>query len=236
MRVRGSLLVISLAALALALSGTAQAQFYDDFDGYATGSGIGGQGGWEPWDNDYQWDTIVTDAEALSAPNSLLVAGPADIVHEFTGVDSGTWYAIVQTYVPDGQEGEMFFILLNTYDHGSTTNNWSVQLAMCDDACITPGVVPGYITSLGGTDIPGGGEAELILDQWVEVVVEIDFDGNEYAVFYDGVEFDRQGWTLGGVLALGAFDLYSNGSTVSYMDNVYLDVVIPVELMSFTAE
>ena len=152
-----------------------------------------------------------------------LVAGPADIVHRFDGIGSGMWCMGAQTYVPSNQDGEMYIVLLNTYAPGGANNNWSVQLAMCNNNCTTAGAVPGHIMSLGGTDVPGGGGAPLITDQWVGVMVEFDFAENLYAVFYDGVEIDRQQWTIGGALELGAIDLFSNGSTVSYIDGIWLD-------------
>lgn len=228
---------IGAMVLAMAVALPAQAQFFsDNFDGYAAGSTIAGQGGWETWDNDPSWDTTVTSAQSASPPNSLLVAGPADIVHQFSGASGGTWYAKVKTYVPSSQSGEMFFILLDQYAPGGASNHWAVQVVMCQTGCTTTGANPGLITNLGGTDVPGGGAAALLTDQWVEVVVEIDFSGNTYQVFYGGTFVDIQQWTLAGLFEVGAFDLFSNGSSESYMDDVWLDTTIPVELMNFDVE
>ena len=229
--------ILAVGLLVAALPATVEAQFFsDNFDSYATSSTIAGQGGWETWDLNPAGDTIVTGAQSFSSPNSLLVAGPADIVHQFTGVNSGVWYAKAQTYVPATQTGEIYFILLNTYAPGGGSNNWSVQVALCRSGCTTAGVVAGQVVNLGGSDVAGTGSAPLITDQWVELVVEVDFNLANYTVYYDGVQVDQQAWTVTGLNEIQAMDLFSNGSNESYMDNIWLDTQIPVELMSFTID
>lgn len=230
-------LILAAGLLMAVLPATVEAQFFsDNFDSYATFSFIAGQGGWETWDNDPSWDTYVTDAQSFSSPNSLFVAGPADIVHQFTGVNSGVWYAKAQTYVPSSQTGEMYFILLNTYAPGGASNNWSVQVVMCQSGCTTLGAVAGQVVNLGGTDVPGAGSAPLMTDQWVEIMIEVDFNLSIYTLYYDGVQIDQQSWTTTGLNEIQAMDLFSNGSTESYMDNIWLDTTVPVELMSFTID
>jgi hypothetical protein len=232
--------LIGGVVLAMAFAVPAQAQFFaDNFDSYAAGSMIAGQGGWETWGGDPGADAMVTSTQSNSPPNSLAVSGTADVVHRFAGASGGTWYAKAQTFVPSSQSGELFFIMLNIYD-GFCTNagdcNWSVQVAMCQSGCNTTGVNPGFVTNLGGTDVPGGGALPLLTDQWVEVVVEIDFAANLYTVTYGGAFLDIQQWTTTGSLEVAAFDLYSDGSSESYMDDVWLDTNIPVELMQFDVE
>ena len=231
---------IGAAVLAMAFAMPAQAQFFsDNFDGYAAGSTIAGQGGWETWGGDPTANAVVTDSFSYSSPNSLAVSGTADIVHQWVGVSGGTWYAKVWTYVPSSQSGELFFILLNIFD-GFCANagdcNWSVQVVLCQSGCVTTGANPGLVTNLGGTDVGGGGAAMLLLDQWVELRVEVDFSAGLYTVYYDNQFVDIQQWTLTGANEIAAFDLYSDGSSESYMDNVWLDTTIPVELMNFDVE
>ena len=211
-----------------ALPATVEAQFFaDSFDSYAGFSFSAGQGGWETWDLDPAWDTYVTNAESFSSPNSLFVGDAADVVQQFTGVNSGVWYAKAQTYVPSTQTGEMFFILLNTYAPGGT-NNWSVQVVLCQSGCVTTGAMAGQVVNLGGTDVPGGGSAPLIVDQWVELLVEIDFNQSLYWVYYNGVLVDGPlDWTTTGLFELQCMDLFSNGSSESYMDNIWLDTSNP---------
>ena len=210
--------------------------FTDSFDTYATGSTIAGQGGWETWDNNPAADTTVVATQAFNPPNSLNVSGGADIVHQFAGVTTGTWHARVQTYVPSTQEGEMFFILMNTYVVGTHNNpDWSAQIVFCNINCLGNGI-PGTVFSLGGGEVGGGGNIPLILDAWVELHVAIDLDNNMYQAFYGGQLFETQQWTLTNPVRLQAFDLFSNGSTESYMDFTWLDTTVPVQLQMFSVE
>jgi hypothetical protein len=239
MKVRWFVLGV-VAAVACALPATVQAQyFFDNFDSYVAGSTIAGQGGWETWGGSPSANATVVNNPSYSAPNSLAVQGAADIVHQFAGLTTGTWYAKVQTYVPSSASGELFFIILNRYDGGTcagTDCNWSVQLAMCRTGCTTTGANPGFATNLGGSDVAGTGSTALITDQWVEVVVEVNLDANQYSIWYNNILLDILPWTQTGDINIAAFDLFSNASSESYMDNVWLDTSIPVELQSFDIE
>src|SRR5262245_6586660 len=100
----------ALAVLLLVAAAPAEAQFFsENFDTYATGSTIMGQGGWETWDNNPGANTTLSGLQSFSAPNSLLVAGPADIVHQFTGTSGGTWSARARVFIPSTNSGETWF-------------------------------------------------------------------------------------------------------------------------------
>jgi hypothetical protein len=226
--------VLGVVLCGAVLPASVEAQFFtENFDSYVAGSTIAGQGGWETWDNNPAANTTVSNAQSSSAPNSLFDAGPADIVHQFTGVAGGIWYIKARTYVPSTQTGELWFILLNTYAPGGPYN-WSIQVALCAAACSTGGVIPGQVLNFGGTDGGGGGTATLITDQWVEVRAEVDFGANTYAVFYNGVQFDTGTFTSTGQMQIQAMDLFSNLSNESYMDDIWVDTTLPVELMNFS--
>ena len=229
--------VLAAVALLATTPRTASAQFFsDNFDAYTTGSTIAGQGGWETWDNVPAANTTVVNTQAFSSPNSLLVAGPADIVHRFTGITSGVWYARARTFIPSTQTGEAWFILLNTYAPSSPNNNWSVQVVMCVTACTTMGALPGQVVNLGGSEVAGTGVAPLITNQWVDIRVEVNLTSNSYNVFYNDVLLDSKAWTVTGAIQLQAMDLFSNASTTSFMDNIWLDTTVPVELQTFAVE
>ena len=49
----------------------ADGSWFENFDSYALGSGLHGQGGWKGWDNDATWDAFVSDTFALSDPHSV---------------------------------------------------------------------------------------------------------------------------------------------------------------------
>jgi hypothetical protein len=238
MKVRWFVLGV-VAAVAFALPAQAQT-FFDNFDSYAAGSGIIGQGGWQGWAGGTSSNAFVSSTQSYSSPNSLGVSGGADVVQTWGGITNGLWYAKAWTYVPSTQTGEMFFILMNTYDGVCASGgpcNWSVQVAMCRTGCVTTGVNPGSATNLGGSDVPGGGSTALITDQWVELIAEINLDANSYTVYYNGSAFDtQQYYGANGQQAIQCMDLFSNLSTESYMDNVWLDTNIPVELQTFDIE
>ena len=101
----------------------------ENFDSYALGSSMHGQGGWKGWDNDPQWTAYVTDNQSRSSPHSVDIQFPADIVYEFTGISSGIWTFIDWVYVPSDFSGENYFILLGQYDDGAGQDNkWALQL------------------------------------------------------------------------------------------------------------
>jgi hypothetical protein len=229
-------LVAIVFAAAVPVSVQAQA-LTDHFDTYTAGTPIAGQGGWETWDNAPGANANVVNNQSFTTPNSLRISGAADIVHTFTGVNSGIWYARVQTFVPSTSTGELFFILLNQYVSGSpASDNWSVQLALCRTGCSTLGTVPGFAANLGGSDVVGSATAPLVLDQWVEARVEINFGTNTYSIFYNHQLMETLAWTQTGTLQLQAVDLFSNAINEGYMDSFHMSTVLPVDLTTFQVE
>jgi hypothetical protein len=227
------------AVVFFAIPASVHAQFFaDSFDTYAAGSTIAGQGGWETWDNAPAANTTVVNTQAFSVPNSLAISGAADIVHQFTGVNtagSPTWFVRVQTFVPSTASGDMFFILLNQYVPGSVTDdNWSVQVALCRTGCITG--TPGTVANIGGSDVAGTATVPLILDQWVELRAEINFTANTYSIFYNQQLVETLPWTQTGTIQLAAVDLFSQSNTVGFMDSFFLNQTLPVELTGFSVK
>ena len=204
---------LAVAVWAVALPARVDAQFFtDSFDTYVTGSNIAGQGGWETWDNNPAADTTVVATQAFNPPNSLFVAGPADIVHQFTGVTSGTWHARVMTYIPSTQEGETFFILMNTYVPGVHNNpDWSAQVVLCKANCLGSGIPGiglqprrrrGRRRRQHPRSSPTRGWSSGRRSTWTN---------NQYQLFYGGQLFETQQWTLTDPVRLQAIDLFSNG-------------------------
>jgi hypothetical protein len=72
----------------------------EDFDSYADGSAMHGQGGWKGWDNDPAWTGYVSSQEYLSEPHSVEVSADCDLVHEYTGYTSGQYIYIAWVYIP----------------------------------------------------------------------------------------------------------------------------------------
>jgi len=223
-----------------ALPARVDAQFFNErFDTYANGSNIAPQGGWETWENGAS-NTTVVNTQSFNPPNSLLISGAADVVHSFAGVTSGIWYARAMVFVPSTQTGESWFILLNTYTSAAGGDNWSAQVVFCRTGCVTAGVVPGMVTSIGGSEVTIVGTTPLIMDQWVEIRAVVNLTTNRYQLFYNGVQFYDQPWTVAAPLRIQTVDLYAGSpgapSSPTFMDHIWLDTTLPVSAMQFSVE
>lgn len=203
--------IVLLLGVAL-LPCLAVAQWGDDFDSYATGSSLHGQGGWKGWGNDSAYTGYASDTFAVSLPNSVEIGASSDLVHEYSGYTSGQWVYTAWQYLPENYSGQSYFILLNTYSD-TGTNNWSAQVRF--DSTI------GMVESEYET-----AQLPLILGQWVELRNEIDLDANTQSFYYGGQLLISKSWTEGvsgaGALNIAAVDLYGNSATPVYYDNISL--------------
>jgi len=200
----------------------------DNFDSYETGSPLHGQGGWEAWDDNPATTPYVSDAQSRSSPNSVDIAwfngNSADIVQQFTDVNSGNWRLMAWQYVPSDMVGQSDLILMNTYSHGGTHNlqDWSLQIAVSASA--------GNIWDLDNT----ADSLPLIKDEWVLIRIEIDFEANIQEVYYGGELLLTKSWTdgvtPGGAKNFAAIDLYADTVTSSsvYYDDMSLEIPQPL--------
>lgn len=207
-----SLWNVSLALVVVVFGAeVARAQWSENFDSYASGSTVAGQGDWAGWDQTAGIDADVTDEQASSPPNSLRLRTDSDMVAVYSGVSGGQWTYRAMTYIPSGHTGETWFILLNTYAHGGA-KNWSTQLVMRN----------GQVESGGGSGFGGGGSLPLIQDQWVELKVDIDLDANTQTISYGGQMLDQTPWQASGIAEVQAVDLFSNNGSAAYFDDLSL--------------
>ena len=75
----------------------------ENFDAYAAGSSMHGQGGWKGWDDDPTWTAYVSDAKSQSPENSVDIKTTADLVHEYDGYTSGVYVYTAWIYIPSDQ-------------------------------------------------------------------------------------------------------------------------------------
>lgn len=200
--------------------------YYEDFDSYATGSQMHGQGGWKGWGDDPTFGALTSDAQAHSAPNSVDINGLADLVHEFSGYDSGKWTITAWQYIPSSFSGETAYIWLNQYDDGGTTNNWSAQVRFNSTT--------GMMTSdFDGATLP------FVTDAWKEIVIEVDLDSDTQSFYYDSNLLYTKSWadgvSGGGITSIGAIDLFANGATSVYYDDISI-VEVPPEPCDFVED
>lgn len=219
------LLPVLLLVLVLVAPGAARADWSENFDSYALGSGLHGQGGWHGWDGNPSANAYVTDVHSLSAPHSVSITGASDIVQEYSGYTSGVWNYSVWQYIPVGFSGISYFILLNTYNNGGPYN-WSTQIQF-------------NATTMTVIFDPDNVSLPLITGQWVELKVKIDLQQNLQTAFYNGQMLTQKSWTEGnsggGALNVAAVDLYANNASPVFYDNLSLlpDAPVPVQTSSW---
>ncbi len=210
--------VVSARSLALALlvglaGWRAGAAVLDDFESYAVGSNLHGQGGWAGWAGNPGAGALVSTSFAFSPTRAVVSTGATDLVRPFSGVTNGQWVFQVMQYIPATSSGTNYVILLNRYQPPFTTNelNWSVQIQNNLDA--------GQIIS----DLGAGASRPMVKNQWVEIRVEVNLASNTVAEFYNGQLLSTHAWQDGsGLNELQALDLFADNSGPVYYDNVSL--------------
>lgn len=209
---------LAVMAVAATFAVAANAQWSDNFDSYAAGTQLHGVGGWAGWNNDPNAGALVSNAQSSSAPNSIDVAGGTDIVQVFAGATSGIWMFSGEVFIPTAYTGQSYFIMMNTYTGNG--GNWSMQMQF-DTAT-------GNVVNLGGS----AGQTfvatptPFIRGQWVDFDVTIDLDNNSHTGRYNGIEVVSGQWYgPTGVAAIANIDLFANGASSVYYDNLELSIV-----------
>jgi len=195
------------------LTGAASAQWSDNFDSYATGSQMHGQGGWKGWQNDPGSGALTSSFQALSAPNSVAIGGGSDLVHEYSGVTSGAWTYYANVFMPTGRTGTTYFILMNRYsDAGGFQNGWwSVELGLAANG----GVLDNLRSETPRT---------MNVGAWNEIRVDFDLTANTQSTFINGDLLSAGTWTTDGnsQLNLAVVDLYAGNTSNVFYDNLRL--------------
>lgn len=184
----------------------------DSFDSYPTGTSLHGLGGWKGWFNDPIPTAFTTNVQAWNAPNSMAVASNTDLIHEYS-VHSGLIHYRFHQYIPSNFQGTSYFIMLNQYDDGGSSLNWSAQVQHQSST--------GLIIDDGT-----GASRPYLTNQWIEVCIEIDLDQDKQNYYYNGSLFYSGTWSDhisgGGITSFAAVSLYANSSTSVYYDGMIL--------------
>jgi|GEM_PF-1087705 len=200
--------MFTLMAVLLLTASAAVAQWSENFDSYALGSGLHGQGGWEGWEGSPAADAFVTDVQAYSAPHSVGILPTSDIVQQFD-IASGVWTMSAWNYIPSGSTGKQYFILLAVYDPAGT-NQWALDLEFDSDIDMM-------------NVVEGTSSVPIVYDQWTEIVVEINLGSGLQSVYYNGSFVESLPWAAG-FLSLQALDLFSDGGSTIFWDDITLVV------------
>jgi hypothetical protein len=187
------------------LLGTPVPRLVEDFESYAAGSSLQGQGGWKGWAGDAGAAAPTSDAQAFSGTNSVEIIGSADLVHEFAVAGGKVVFSAMQ-YIPSGTTGTSYFILMNTYNDPGADLDWSTQTEFHLDT--------------GQVVFWHGGTASIVYDQWVELKYIIDLDNNTVDKFYDGKFVVTDQWDDNAHGTLQAIDLFGNGASSIYYDDI----------------
>ena len=196
-----------LITMVLLLASVASADFTwtENFDSYDSGSGLNGQGGWFCWDDNPAYDGYIYAGQSQSAPHSLVIEPTSDMVQEFN-IMSGEATITAWNYIPTGSTGDQFFILLAVYM--GPDSEWALNMKFDSDA--------GVVSTVEGTSTTG-----IVYDQWVEVKVEIDLAGDSQSIYYNGTLLDTVQWSpTAGIYQFGAVDLFSDGGSSIYWDDL----------------
>jgi len=216
------MLVIGLVLLFLGAGATlvvsANRAWADNFDSYTDGQlldGTSDDGGWKGWGNAPAAAGMVTSAQFRSAPFSNQIWVVSDNVHEYDGYTSGHWVYTAWQYIPNDFTGMSYFILLSAYDDAGATNVWNVQVNFDADTNLVT-------SEMDSNTVP------LIKGQWNQIRCDIDLDSDYLAIYYADMLIVEKTWsetydgTGGGPMEIAAVDLWSNGASPVYYDDMSL--------------
>jgi hypothetical protein len=200
----------------------------EDLESYPDGSQLHGEGGWKGWDDDPAFSAPVTGDQARSGAQAMDVSGGSDLVREYGSADAGAWSYSAWQYIPLDFESRAtddfagtYFVLLNTY-HDGGPYNWSVQV--------------GFDSNDGMMNVFHGAGLDTIdvpyeTDRWVKIQSIVDLENDWTRIYYDEqlvTEYSWAGGVIGeggGALDIAAVDLYANGSTSVYYDDLVLEPI-----------
>lgn len=211
-------LILVLALMGLTAA-PALGQWSDDFQSYADGSLLAGQGGWAGWDGGAAATTASGDHPKFAGDLAAKLLVNDDFVQQYSGYTSGKYTYTAMQYIPStlaGQTGmQTFFILMNNYNV-SGPKGWAVQMKFNMET----GLV---------TDDESGSSASvpIVYDSWKEIKVEIDLEANTQATFYNGTAVATSDWydpnDANHMKSVAAVDLWADvGGNPVYYDDMHL--------------
>jgi hypothetical protein len=186
----------------------------DDFDSYNVDDKIAEVAGppWIIWDYNAggPLDPAISDAQALSGSNSLLIEAGDDLVLHVGKQAEGVFQIDFQVYLETGRIG-YFSILQRFWSEDESSGNameyirWGVDVFFDDGGTgvvMAAGLAPSF---------------DYTPNAWVPVSAVIDLDTNEGTMTIDGTEVATWPWNLGSTgendcQRLGGINFYGNPS------------------------
>ena len=143
--------------------------YEEDFDSYAEGSNMNGQGGWEDWAGAGGAGGIVDWVGSIDSDNILNIAGGSELVYDGWDFTSGAISFNIKQYIPSTATGKTYCILLSEH---FATPDWAMQLAFDLDAGT---VEDDEDNSLGAFSI--------LTDQWASIRADINLTNTTVKVY-----------------------------------------------------
>ncbi len=218
-------MVVGCAALALcAMAGVAAADWSDDFESYAPGSQMIGQGGWAGWYEDPNAGAFCVDSQAHGGSNSVEITGSSDLVQPDLGATSGQWTLTAWHLLAETNTTVTYFIGNNEYNGQNGTAQWSIEMSFQPNG---GAVLDDFRAESNAVNTKIG--------EWVELRFEIDLDANYMYSYYDNVLISEGVYAVrGGAIEFVNIDLYSAGPT-EYFDDISL-VAASSDTCSYTVK
>ena len=202
---------LMLAAVSFGVAQTVV--FSDNFDTYTVGSHLAqSNSAWTTWNNlpGSSEDGVISNVQAASQPNSLLVSGDVDQLYPFGNYTTGHYTVTFNMYIPSTGNGGYFNI------QHVLKQQWSYECYFYNNGT-------GYLT-VGGDSIPFSYPSNA----WFPVVMDVDLDQDQTSLSIYNVMVHTWPFhytselTTGGVNQLAGIDLYAgapSGTGTYYVDD-----------------
>lgn len=224
------------AAACAAFASLGQAQYSANFEPptYTLGP-LEGQNIWVNWtgNNGAFTQVVNTQNHTPGGSQSIRITLGADTVADFDQLpggsfDTGQWTVRMYSLVPNGSDGQVFFLMMNQWQVTGGPYEWNVQLGLSAAASKV------FLTGPNGIK-----EAPLVFNAWTEIRCEYDLTNNVVTVYYNNVLLDSYDPRCGVVngcpsMASGSFidavDLYpqpGSNPTPIFFDDLIVEQGLP---------
>ncbi|MCK5051406.1 MAG: T9SS type A sorting domain-containing protein [Candidatus Cloacimonetes bacterium] len=204
---------------------------YENFDSFNVGDYIAVVGeNWTTWSNapGGAEDALVTDVQAASPENSVVVEENQDLVLIMEDYTTGIYQFNMKMYVPTGYCG--YFNLQKTSTPGE---EWAFQIYYQTDG-----------TALADAGGAGAVTHAFNHDEWMDLKVVVDLDSDWATYYFNDVEMIGYQWTLGcfgtpGLLQFGGVNIWGGANSTTtdtpmfYMDDVVISIPETRELTEY---
>jgi len=195
-------LLLMFAAISFTFAQTVV--FSDNFDSYTAGSHLAqSNSAWTTWSNapGGSEDGVISNAQSVSAPNSLYISGSNDQVYPFGNYTTGHYTLTFNYYVPSSGNGAYFNI------QHILLQQWALE-------CYFYNSGGGYL-SVGGTEYNFSSSTNV----WFPIVFDVDMDNDQASLTINNVlvhtwPFHYQQGNVNGTNQLAGINFYA-GSPVS---------------------